>query len=168
MGFRHQIGYLGVMFIICFCIQSVYAQPQTVSRGEIFSAEISTVSAWCDHMPGIGGKRKRQHLVVTVEFENLTDHPITIQLQKAQLSFHENEEGELIEDSQVSLVGEDGRASGTKDVALAGKEKRQVKLRGDNLFREGQHGKQIYTTLTFSAEEEILAVRHSGVVMLTY
>jgi len=139
-----------------------------LSKGKVFSAEIRGVAAWCDHMPGIGVKRKRQHLMITVELENLTDRPIQIQLQKAQVLFDENEAKEGVEDSLISLVGKDGRASGQKEVVLGVKEKIQLKFRGDNLFKEGQHQKKLYVTTTFAAEDETLTVRNAGVVMVTH
>jgi len=168
MGRRHFIRCMGWLIIACFFIQSACAQPLPLSKGKVFSAEIRGVAAWCDHMPGIGVKRKRQHLGITVELENLADRPIQIQLRKAQVSFDENETKEGAEDSLISLVGNDGRSSGQRDVALGAKEKIQVKFRGDNLFAEDQHGKKLYVTTTFGAQDETLTVRNAGVVMVTH
>jgi len=168
MGRRHFIRCLGGLIIACFFIQSACAQPFPLNKGKVFSVEIRGVAAWCDHMPGMGAKRKRQHLMITVELENLIDRPIQIQLRKAQVSFDKNEAKEGAEDSLISLVGKDGRASGQTEVALGVKEKIQVKFRGDNIFKEGQHQKKIYVTATFAAEDETLTVRNAGVVMVTH
>ena len=131
------------------------------------SAELTRVFAWCDHMPGvIPEPDNREYLVLTTTLRNNSEQPLEVRLGKAYLSFAEDELG--APSDGVSVKGPDGRPSGEKTVVLQPGETRTVQFRGDGVYPEDRHDQRLYVTLQFSAGNATLAVRNSGVVMVTH
>ena len=58
------------------------------------SVELTRVIAWCDHLPGfIPEPDNREHLILNTTLRNNSDQPLEVRLDKAYLSFAEDELG---------------------------------------------------------------------------
>lgn len=118
-------------------------------------------------MPGfIPEPDNREYLVLSTTLRNNSDQPLEVRLDKAYLSFAEEELGQA--SVGVSVKGADGRPSGVKTVVLQPGETRTVQFRGDGVYPEDRHGQRLYVTLQFSAGDATLAVPNSGVVAVTH
>ena len=131
------------------------------------SAELTRVYAWCDHMPGvIPEPDNREYLVLATTLRNNSDQPLEVRLDKAYLSFAEDELGQPSDG--VSVKRPDGPPSGVKSIVLQPGDALTVQFRGDGVYPEDRHGQRLYVTLQFSAGGETLAVRNSAVVVMTW
>ena len=130
-----------------------------------FTAELSEVSPWCDHMPSSGPAQRRQYLIVKLTVTNHTDEPLQLSIIQAAISFDEQSQGQVV--IGLSVRGENGLGTGQTTIIVSPQEEMVIDLRGDNLYDEGHHGQQLYLTLTLSSHAEQVMIRHSGSVLET-
>lgn len=140
--------------------------PTSASAGAL-SATITGVGAWCDHMPGVWPEPDiREYLVVAVTLRNLSDQPLTVTLDRAYISFAEDEVGTPTDG--ISVMSPHGPPTGVKIVTLQPGQTLGVWFRGNGVYPEGRHDQRLYVTLQFSAGDATVAVRDSAVVMDTH
>jgi hypothetical protein len=129
------------------------------------SAEMATVSPWCDHMPMIGSNERRQYLVIETKLTNKSDKPLIITLKKTFLSFDPKSPGAPVEG--LTLRAANGRPSGLAAQTLDAGSTIKLQFRGDGLYPEGRHGQKLYATLELEAGGQTLFIRGSGEVLAT-
>jgi hypothetical protein len=130
------------------------------AEGTSFTAHLTQVHPWCDHMPIMRKGERRQYLIALATLGNKASRPVTVALARASISFDAASEGAPVRG--LSLRGSDDRASGKTSVTIEPGAELKVRFRGDNLYPEGKHGQTLYLTLTFAAGRERLVVRGSG------
>jgi hypothetical protein len=139
--------------------------PPSASAGPL-SVSITRVYAWCDHMPGFWPEPdNRQYVILSASLRNTSDQPIEVRLERAYVSFDENQLGQ--DTDRISVRGPDGRPNDVRTVALQPGQTLAVQFRGDGAYPEGHHGERLFVTLQFSAGDATLAVRSSAVVVRT-
>ncbi len=134
-------------------------------QGDALTADFAEAYAWCDHMPIMREGERRQYLVLTVKLKNRTGDALEARLARAFLSWDGAKEGDAT--AGISVRGKDGMGSGESTVRLDARETRSVEWRGDGLYDEGKHGRELFVTLVFAAGKERLIVRKSGAVKRT-
>jgi hypothetical protein len=135
------------------------------AEGKAFSATITEVYPWCDHMPGAGQPAKRQYLIISLTLSNKTDKALEVGLARAMFSFDAATEGPSV--TGLSVRGESGMGTGETKIKLAANETKELQLRGDGLFPEGSEGKTLHTTLVLSGGGDRLIARDGGAVSKT-
>ena len=145
-----------------FDVQAIPKQVETSS----FTAELTEVFPWCDHMPSPPPVERRQYLSAQLTLRNQTDQPLLLSITQVAISFDEQDLGRVV--TELSARGKDGRGTGQTTITIPPlREQMVIELRGDNLYDEGHHGQQLYLTLPLSSQGEQLIVRHSGPVLET-
>ena len=139
--------------------------PASASDGAL-SVSISSVYAWCDHMPGfVPEPDNREYVILWVTLRNTSDRPIEVVLERAFVSFDQSQLGTATD--RISIRGTDGRPSGSRSVVLQPGQSLGVQFRGDGAYPEGHHDERLFVTLQFTAGEATVAVRSSAVVLRT-
>jgi uncharacterized protein (DUF3820 family) len=140
--------------------------PSRATSGPL-SAAVTSLYAWCDHMPGRVGPEpdNREFVRLAVGLTNNSDRPLEVRLDRAFASFDENDLGQPNDAVSIEVPG--GGASGVKTVLLQPGQHVSLWFRGEGAFPEGHHGQRLYLTLQFSAGDTTVAVRTSAVVVAT-
>ena len=133
--------------------------------GAPFTAHLTNVNAWCDHMPKIGKPGGRQHMIASVTLKNKSKGPLEVKLARVSISFDPAAEGAPV--TGVSVRKPDGLPSGKTSVSLTPGGEVKVDFMGGSLFPEGKHDQTIYLTLVLTAGRDRLVVRGSGRVHKT-
>lgn len=145
-----------------------HRRPQDVGRtarlGSV-SATLTRVYAWCDHMPGPGDGRARQHLLVDVTLENSGTEAVTLRFDPVFISLRKDAEGQRT--AKVSIRGADGAGTGKSTYTLS-PGKHVVQLRGDGVFPEDAHAKKLWVMLAISDGKDRVTIRKSGAVQVTH
>lgn len=73
-----------------------------------FTAELTKVDPWCNHMPIYLPGERRQYLIATLALSNHTDQPPHLTITQAAISFDEQSQGQVV--TGLSVQGENVRS----------------------------------------------------------